>query len=84
MLGQIAFYFSNLPLADNKRSNHEKDGLPIDVKLHVKNVLSRELHILLLWMVNFNVLRCLDEEIGETERHVLFFQRDPFLYFRQF
>lgn len=43
----IIFVSALVPPSENKRSEHNKDdGLPVDIKLPVKHVLSRELQVL--------------------------------------
>lgn len=43
----IIFVSALVPPSESKRSEHNKDdGLPVDIKLPVKHVLSRELQVL--------------------------------------
>lgn len=42
----ISFFSALVALSESKKSEHSKeDGLPVDIKLPVKHVLSRELQV---------------------------------------
>lgn len=50
--------------ADNRKTEVKEDGVPVDIKLPIKHVLSRELQVLL--MVLFALLYACGQEIASN------------------